>query len=134
MAETTKAEMKDELSELRDRVKELETELDKERGKKKKNGIDAEVTRSVDAVNDQMAKLTRGLFFAGLEAMALSAKFTRDFVDRVDERSKSNRRDTWTKMMTDLPVDTTKGFSEALEHSVDDIEKIVDKFYAKYKE
>ena len=36
--------------------------------------------------------------------------------------------------MTDLPVDATKGFSEALENSVDDIEKIVDKFHAKYKE
>ena len=137
MAETTKAELKDELTELRERVKELEDELENERGKhkgKKKDGIDGEVKRSLDAVNDQAAKLTRGLFFAGLEAMAVSAKFTRDFVDRVDERSKASRHDTWTKMMTDLPVDATKGFTEAVENSVDDVEKVVDKFYAKYKE
>lgn len=136
MAETTKAELKDELSELRERVKELEGELEHERGKHKtkKNGIDGDVSRSLDAVNDQMAKLTRGLFFAGLEAMALSAKFTREFVDRVDERTKANKSETWTKMMSDLPIDATKGFTEAMEHTVDDLEKVVDKFYAKYKE
>jgi hypothetical protein len=137
MAETTKAELKDEVSDLHARIKELEAELDSERGKhksKKKNGIDDDVRRSLDTVNEQMTKLTRGLFFAGLEAMALSAKFTRDFVDRVDERSSPHRRDTWAKMMTDLPVDATKGFTDALENSADDIEKVVDKFYAKYKE
>lgn len=137
MTETTKAELKDEVSELHDRIKELEAELDNERGKhksKKKDGLDDEVRRSLDTVNDQMAKLTRGLFFAGLEAMALSAKFTRDFVDGVDERSKPHRHDTWAKMMTDLPVDATKGFTDALEKSADEVEKVVDKFYAKYKE
>ena len=36
--------------------------------------------------------------------------------------------------LADLPIDATKGFSEALENSVDDIEKVVDKFHAKYKE
>ena len=136
MAETT-TKLKDEVSELNERIKELEAELENERGKhksKKKDGIDDEVRKSLDTVNEQVTKLTRGLFFAGLEAMALSAKFTRDFVDRVDERSTPHRHDTWAKMMTDLPVDATKGFTDALEHSADDIEKVVDKFYTKYKE
>ena len=142
----------DEVADLRERISNLEDELKKEREKKRhrqkakdkdkdddrddhdKDKDKRDLTKSLDRVNEQMTRLTRGLFFAGLEAMALSAKVTREFVDRTDERSAPHRRDTWAKMMTDLPVDAAKGLSDALENSVDDIEKVVDKFYAKYKE
>ena len=156
MADTSQAQSVlsvDEVADLRERISNLENELKKEREKNRhhrqkakdkdddhdddKDGKDKDkrdLTKSLDKVNEQMTRLTRGLFFAGLEAMALSAKVTREFVDRTDERSEPHRRDTWAKMMTDLPVDAAKGLSDALENSVDDIEKVVDKFYAKYKE
>ena len=92
------------------------------------------MTGAVEKLADQMNKVTRGLFFAGMEALALSANVTRDFVERTDARSTPERRDTWTKMMTDLPIDMSKGFVDALKAGIDDTEKIVDKFYNKYKE
>jgi hypothetical protein len=133
MAEpTTKAGLVDEVSDLKDRIRVLEEDLKKERDKHKKDK--GELTDTVEKLNDQMARVTRGLFFAGMETMALAARMTRDFVNRADERSTANRRDTWAKMMTDLPVDVSKAFVDSLEAGADDIEKIVDKFYTKYKE
>jgi hypothetical protein len=128
----TKAELADEVEELRDRIKALEEDLKKERHDKRKDK--GEVTGSLEKLTDEMNRLTRGLFFAGMEAIAVSANMTRTFVDKVDARSTPERRDTMTKTLTDLPVDASKGFLDALECGMDDSEKVIDKFYAKYKE
>ena len=134
MAES-KAELHDEVNELRDRIRVLEEDLKRERSSKHRDGKDrADLADAMDKLTEQMNKLTRGLVFAAMEAVAVSADMTKEFVERTDARSTPDRRDTLSKLMTDLPVDMSKGMVDALKSGVSDTEKVVDKFYAKYKE
>ena len=135
MAESaTKADLVDELQELRDQVKALEDELKKERRAHKKDDAAEQASESWERMSEQMNRLTRGLFYAAMEAMAVSADMTRQFVEKTEKRNTRDRHDTWTKMMSDLPLDMSKAFAETLKAGANDTEKIVDKFYAKYKE
>jgi seryl-tRNA synthetase len=131
MAET-KAELENEVSELRERIRVLEEDLKHAKHKDKKDRAD--LTDTVDKLADQMNKLTRGVVFAAMEALSVSADMTKEFVQRTDARSTPERRDTWAKLMTDFPMDMSKGMVDALKSGVDDTEKVIDKFYAKYKE
>ncbi len=142
MTETTKKGDQEEfiepdnVAELRERVRELEEELRHERRERRRGakGERTELTNALDKLTDEANRMTRGLFFAGMEAIAVSADMARTFVDRTNARSTRDRRDTVTNMMTDLPVDMAKGMVDALEDGIDSSEKVVDKFYAKYKE
>jgi ClpP class serine protease len=135
MAESaTKAELVDEVQELRDQIKALEEDLKKKRKEKKDKDASEELTDSWESLSEQMNRLTRGLFYAAMEAMAVSANMTQKFVEKTEKHNTRERRDTWSKMVTDLPVDMSKAFAETLKAGAEDTEKIVDKFYSKYKE
>jgi chromosome segregation ATPase len=134
MPEVKKTEL-DELTELRERVKALEEDLQKERAAKDKAKEDkTALTDSMEKLADEFSRLSRGIFFAGMESLALTADMTRTFVDKTAERNTPERRDTISKLVTNLPVDVTRSFFDALDEYVDKSEKVVDKFYEKYKE
>jgi hypothetical protein len=128
----------DDVAELRERVRMLEEELRNERRSRRKaqkgERDRAELTNALEKLTDEFNRVTRGMLFAGMEALAVSADMTRAFVDRTNARSTRERRDTMTNMMTDLPVDMANGMVDALEEGIDSSERVVDKFYAKYKE
>src|SRR6478672_12776064 len=108
MTDASKAEdtaTVDEVADLRARINKLEHELKKEREKhehrekhrSKRDDADDEIKKSEKAFekfNEEMARLTRGFLFAGLEAMKLSARVTKEFVDKTSERSSPERHDT----------------------------------------
>ena len=123
-----------ELAELRGRIKALETELQQEREKKKdtKEKERESLSDNLEKTWDEFNKLSRGFFFAGLESLSVAADVTKTFVDKTTQRN--DKRETLTGTMTNLPVDVTEGFLDAMDQSIDKTGKIVDRFYEKYKE
>lgn len=89
---------------------------------------------TLERAAEEFGKLSRGFIYAGLESIAITANLARSFVDKTAERNDAEKRDSKTKQITSLPVDMTGAFLDVLDDSVDEIEKVVDKFREKYKE
>jgi hypothetical protein len=138
MADSKKTEV-DEIAELRERVKLLESELAKERDKggtkaKDKGGKGRTLGDVLQTTADEVNKFSLGLCFAGLESIRLTADYTRDFIDKTTELNKGEKRDTVAKKLLYLPLDLGEGMFDALDKSTEMPGKLVDKFNEKYKE
>lgn len=128
MAQAQRAEQ-DELKELRERVVALEEELKEERGKKSEEDEDREV---FEKTRDEVNKLFRGFFYAGLESLAVTADMTRSFVDKASKRN--DKHDKLSESINNLPRDSYEGLLDAIDDTVDKTTSIIDKFNEKYKD
>lgn len=120
----------DQLAELRERLALLENRLQQEsRGKS-----DDKAAASVDAITEHLNRLTRGLVFAGLSSVEVSANLARTFVEKLDDRVAPGAPAGTSKTWADASVETSKRLLNAIEAVVGESERAVDQSYAKYKE
>lgn len=124
-----------EVQELREQIARLEVELRESRSKtsaKQKKSERESLSDNVENSRDEANRLLRGMFFAGLESLAVAADTARVFVDKVTERN--DERDNAGSRLVHLPVDMMEGMLDAADGTSGKVEQVVDKFYAKYKE
>jgi hypothetical protein len=135
MADIKKTDV-DEIAELRERVKSLESELAKERDKDKKEKKKKERTwgNVFEDAADEVNKVSLALLWAGLESVALTADYTRALIDKTADLNKGEKRDTVTKKLLYLPLDLGEGLFHAIDKSTEMPGKLVDKFNEKYEE
>ena|SRR6267143_796927 len=88
---------------------------------------------TLNTITDECSRLSRAFLYAGLEAVKQTADVTTTFVDRTYERNDAKRTDSAFKQMTSLPWDMTEAFFDAVDESVNTSEKVIDKFYERYK-
>jgi hypothetical protein len=124
-----------EVQELREQIARLEEELRESRskssGKQKRSERDS-LSDNLENGRDEANRLLRGMFFAGLESLAVAADTAKIYVDKVTERN--DERDGAGSRLVHLPVDMVEGMLDAADGTSSKIEQVVDKFYAKYKE
>ncbi len=91
---------------------------------------------AMEAATDQVSRLFRGFFFAGLESISVTADLAKEFVDKASDRNRNDKkdRDTLTKQLTYLPIDIAEASMDVLDSSIDKTDQIVDKFTDTYKE
>jgi predicted nucleic acid-binding Zn-ribbon protein len=135
----TKRAHEEELEKERAKTEALRTKLgdskrsERAEGNDKKKEAQERVRKTADSVANECNTLSRGVLYAGLEAIGLAADVTRTFVSETYNRNAATKRDTVFKQVVGLPWDMTEAFLDAFDESVSIPGKVVDKFYEKYK-
>ncbi len=133
MAET-KQELEDEVTRLRNRVSELESDLDSERKKPKKHSKTSQAKNISSRAVDEGSGLIRGVAVAGIESVRLAGSVMSSFADTVSQRNRPEEKDATSDLTRDLPKDVYSGVLNAVEQTLDIPGKVIDKLQEGYKE
>jgi hypothetical protein len=135
--------LEEELAALRNQARPCRDDTRKTNGSRKRDEVETDdaseekeeskARHAARSVGDEIGRLTRGLVYAGLESMAVTADATRFFVDKVSERNKGEKRDTTGKQMSSLPWDMGSAFVDTLDEYASKNRKVVDRFYDEYR-
>jgi hypothetical protein len=135
MTMATKSESpEDEVTRLRARVQELESEL--ESSKRKPKGADPKGrTREIsDKLGDEAARLIRGIALAGVEQVRITASVLNSFADTVSQRNRPKAKESHSDLAKDLPNDLYSGILNAIEQSLEMPGKVVNRLHETYAE
>src|SRR5260370_24900685 len=88
---------------------------------------------ALNTVTDECSRQSRAFLYAGLESVKQMGDVMSTFVDKTYERNDAKRKDSAFKQMASLPWDMTEAFFDAVDESVNSSEKVIDKFYERYK-
>ena len=106
---------------------------DQEGSKEKEvEGTTKRTTRALGDLSDEFTKLSRAFIFAGLESMAVMGDLVRIFVEKTQERNSSEKRDSATSQLLNLPWDMTAATVDTLDQSAGKMAGIVDEFHDRY--
>lgn len=130
---STSRRVVDEIAELRERLRMLEDELNT--GRRDAAATAASVAApAVDAITEQVSRMTRGVFFAGLGAVELSASMARTFADRLDAaRGDVGPAPLDVRAWSEMHLNTSKRLVDALEHVVAESARVMDEYRTTYK-
>jgi hypothetical protein len=133
MAET-KQELEDEVTQLRKRVTELESDLDNERKKPKKHSKTSQAKNISSRAVDEGSGLIRGIALAGIESVRLAGSVMSSFADTVSQKNRPEEKNSTSDLTRDLPKDVYSGVLNAVEQTLDIPGKVVDKLQEGYHE
>ena len=133
MAET-KQELEDEVTRLRTRVTELESDLDNEKKKPKKHSKVSQAKNISNRAVDEGSGLIRGVAVAGIESVRLAGSVMSSFADTVSQRNRPEEKDSTSDLTRDLPKDVYSGALNAVEQTLDIPGKVIDKLQEGYNE
>jgi hypothetical protein len=133
MAET-KQELEDEVTRLRKRVTELESDLDNERKKPKKHSKVSQAKNISNRAVDEGSGLIRGVALAGIHSVRLAGSVMSSFADTVSQRNRPEEKDSTSDLTRDLPKDVYSGVLNAVEQTLDIPGKVIDKLQEGYNE
>lgn len=133
MAET-KQELEDEVTRLRNRVSELESDLDSERKKPKKHSKTSQAKNISNRAVGEGSGLIRGVAVAGIESVRLAGSVMSSFADTVSQRNRPEEKDSTSDLTRDLPKDVYSGALNAVEQTLDIPGKVIDKLQEGYNE
>ena len=131
----TKSESpEEEVTRLRARVRELESEL--ESGERRPKGADSkgrsrEIT---DKFGDEAARLIRGIALAGVEQVRTTASVLNSFADTVSQRNRRKEDESHSDLVKDLPKDLYSGILDAIEQSLEMPGKVLNRLHETYTE
>ena len=131
MAET---KQEDEVTRLRNRVTELESDLEAERKKPKKHSKTSQVKNISSRAADEGSGLVRGVALAGIESVRLAGSVMSSFADTVSQKNRPEEKDSTSDLTRDLPKDIYSGVLNAVEQTLDIPGKVIDKLQASYSE
>ena len=130
---STRRRVVDQIAELRERLRVLEDELNTGR-RDTAEAAAAAAAPAVEAITEQVSRMTRGVFFAGLGAVELSASMARTFVDRLDaRRGNAGLAPLDAKAWSEMQLNASKRLVDALEAVVGESGRVMDEYYATYK-
>lgn len=122
----------DEIAALRDRLLLLEDELNTGRRNATAAAVSA-TAPTVDAITDNVRRLTRGVFFAGLGAVELSAAMARTFVDRLDgTRGDDDRAPLDARAWAEMHLNASQRLVHALEGVAAESARVLNEYQATY--
>jgi hypothetical protein len=140
----------EELTRLRTRVIELETELLRQRAKEAQLETElshkqtpneevrrrtSEILRDIpDTAMRESAKIARGVTLASVEHLRLASDVLDAFADEVFQRNRSTTNASVTELAWNLPRDLYAGWLNAVDRSLQIPNRIIDKFYQTYNE
>jgi len=133
MAET-KQELEDEVTRLRQRVTELESDLENERKKPKKHSKTSQTKNISNRAVDEGSGLIRGVALAGVESVRLAGSVLSSFADTVSQRNRPEEKGSTSDLTRDLPKDVYSGALNAVEQTLDIPGKVIDKLQESYNE
>ena len=133
MAET-KQELEDEVTRLRKRVTELESDLDNEKKKPKKHSKISQAKNISNRAVDEGSGLIRGVALAGIHSVRLAGGVMSSFADTVSQRNRPEEKDSTSDLTRDLPKDVYYGALNAVEQTLDIPGKVIDKLQEGYNE
>ena len=130
---STSRRVVDEIAALRDRLRVLEDELTTGRRDTAAATVSA-AAPALDAITDKVHRVTRGVFFAGLGAVELSATMARTFVDRLDAtRGGDGPAPLDARAWSEMHLNASKRLVDALEGVVAESARVLDEYQATYK-
>ena len=129
----TKSESpEDEVTRLRARIRELESEL----GERKPKGAEprGRSREIADKFGDEAARLIRSIALAGVEQVRTTASVLNSFADTVSQRNRSKEEQSPSDLAKDLPNDLYSGILNAIERSLEMPGKVVNRLHETYTE
>lgn len=130
----TKQDLEDEVTKLRKRVTELESDLDNERKKPKKHSKTSQAKNISNRAVDEGSGLIRGVALAGIESVRLAGSVMSSFADTVSQKNRPEEKNSTSDLTRDLPKDVYSGVLNAVEQTLDIPGKVVDKLQEGYHE
>jgi len=130
----TKQDLEDEVTKLRKRVTELESDLDNERKKPKKHSKTSQAKNISNRAVDEGSGLIRGVALAGIESVRLAGSVMSSFADTVSQKNRPEEKNSTSDLTRDLPKDVYSGVLNAVEQTLDIPGKVVDKLQESYHE
>jgi len=130
----TKQDLEDEVTRLRKRVTELESDLDNERKKPKKHSKTSQAKNISNRAVDEGSGLIRGVALAGIESVRLAGSVMSSFADTVSQKNRPEEKGSTSDLTRDLPKDIYSGVLNAVEQTLDIPGKVVDKLQEGYHE
>ena len=130
----TKQDLEDEVTRLRKRVTELESDLDNERKKPKKHSKASQAKNISNRAVDEGSGLIRGVALAGIESVRLAGSVLSSFADTVSQKNRPEEKNSISDLTRDLPKDVYSGVLNAVEQTLDIPGKVVDKLQEGYHE
>ena len=131
----TKSESpEEEVTRLRARVRELESELESSERKPKSAGSKGRGREITDKFGDEAARLIRGIAMAGVEQVRTTASVLNSFADTVSQRNRRKEEESHSDLVKDLPKDLYSGILDAIEQSLEMPGKVVSRLHETYSE
>ena len=124
----------EEVTRLRARVRELESELASSERKTKGTESKGRTREITDKFGDEAARLIRGIAHAGVEQVRTTASVLNSFADTVSERNQTKEDRSPSELAKDLPNDLYSGILNAIEHSLEMPGKVVNRLHETYNE
>lgn len=124
----------DEVTRLRSRIRELESELASSERKSKGAESKGRSREISDKFGDEAARLIRGIALAGVEQVRTTASVLSSFADTVSQRNRSKEEQSPSDLAKDLPNDLYSGILNAIEHSLEMPGKVVNRLNETYNE
>ncbi len=135
MAEKTTQSQEDEVSRLRARVSELETELQKGGGRRQEQGrVGDSLSDASRQKIDIVSRMFRGLTIASIEGMRLFAESATAFADGVVSRNKATESTSPRDLVTRLPADVASGIADAVDRLADIPAKTAERYAEAFRE
>ncbi|HYL97465.1 MAG TPA: hypothetical protein VEZ90_00810 [Blastocatellia bacterium] len=124
----------DELTRLRARVTELETQLDNRETKPKRSEYQERHEDIASKLGEETAKFFRGMALAGVELVRTSAGVMSSFADTVSDRNRRKGEESVSDLTKDLPGDIYFGVLNAVDHTLDIPGRVVGRLHESYSE
>ena len=141
MAEKTTSAHEDEISRLKARIQDLESELHTSKSSSNHESRREECRRTFDSIRDashsnmdQVTRTVRGISMASVEGLRSFGDSLSAFGDRVITRNTASEDTSTRELGRRLPGDIAEGVAEFFDRMVDVPAKAADRFSKAYRE